>query len=172
MLRADVWVVKGEFLHRWTGWGGWWEGDREGRCGHQTRGRDMKPDIRPYWSHSSPCNSSDVAWSMSSYLPSLLVQWPLRSCLAACGFAIKGVDYNLFISVLQGVLPIGVGVIFDIAFDAGFTPILTFPRQGVGIENYRLGKGLKVGGRSRLGHLPTPVNPSRGKGLNASPQQV
>ena len=32
------------------------------------------------------------------------------------------------------VLLIGVGVIFDIAFDAGFTPILTFPRQGEGLN--------------------------------------
>jgi len=28
------------------------------------------------------------------------------------------------------VLPIGVGVTFDIALDAGFTPILSFPHQG------------------------------------------
>ena len=28
------------------------------------------------------------------------------------------------------VLLIGVGIKFDIAFDAGFTPILAFPRRG------------------------------------------
>ena len=44
----------------------------------------MNAIIRPYSRLPSPSNSSGVACSMSSYLPSLLVQNPFNNCLAAC----------------------------------------------------------------------------------------